>query len=335
MTRQPAFYAHDGSRLAACALLPAAVIYDAAARLRFRLTSPRRAGVPVICVGNPTLGGAGKTPVAIAIAERLKAMGRNPAFLSRGYGARVTGPLTVTGGHRAADVGDEPLLLARTAPTVVSPDRPAGAAQAIDQGADVIVMDDGFQNPTLAKDLSILVIDGPAGLGNGFVFPACPLRMSFAHQRARADALVIIGDDSMGVAEHATCPVLRAAIAPDDAVAASLSGEKVVAFAGIGRPEKVFDTLTEIGAEIVARHAFPDHHVFTGEDARTLLSEAALHSARLVTTEKDMARLKGADDGVIRDLAETAMALPVHIRFEPGSRSALDALLASLIRRGG
>lgn len=338
MKRQPAFYAydgaHDGSRFWAYALLPAALIYDAIARLRFLLTFPRDAGAPVICVGNPTLGGAGKTPVAIAIAERLKAMGRHPAFLSRGYGAKVDGPLVVGPDHRSSDVGDEPILLARMAPTVVSPDRIAGAALAARLEIDVIIMDDGFQNPTLSKDLSILVIDGPAGLGNGFIFPAGPLRMSFAHQKSRADALIIIGEDRAGVAAKAACPVLRAMIVPDDVAAASLTGQRVVAFAGIGRPDKVFATLADIGAEVVARHSFPDHHVYTEEDARKLLGAAERHAAMLVTTEKDMARLKGSRGDAVSELADKTAVLPVRIQFEPGSAAALDALLTSVIGGG-
>src|SRR6266702_4634659 len=153
------------------------------------------AGVPLICVGNPTLGGAGKTPAALAIGRFLKAAGERPFFLSRGYGGRARGPLVVDPGrHGAREVGDEPLLLARIAPTVVARARPAGAAVARARGASVIVMDDGFQNPSLAKDFAVLVLDGRRGIGNARVFPAGPLRAPLEIQLERTQALIAVGE---------------------------------------------------------------------------------------------------------------------------------------------
>ncbi len=211
-----------------------------------------RASVPVICIGNPTVGGAGKTPAAIAIARMLLARGEHPVFLTRGYGGRLAGPVTVESGHTATQVGDEPLLLARVAPTVVAHNRAAGARHAAAAGASVIVMDDGFQNPSLAKDLSILVIDAARGLGNGCVLPAGPLRAPMAPQLARAQARAHGRRRARTVAERA-CRLFTRAFEPDPAALAALAGQRVLAFAGIGNPEKFFGTLAAAGIDA------PDH----------------------------------------------------------------------------
>jgi tetraacyldisaccharide 4'-kinase len=317
----PAFW-QQGGPLAAL-LAPAGHLYALAGRLRRALTRPARTACPVICVGNLTAGGSGKTPTALALAERLAALGRRPVFLTRGYGGLERGPLLVDpAGHDAAAVGDEPLLLAALAPTVVARDRAAGARLAATLG-DVIVMDDGFQNPRLAKDLSLLVFDGGAGLGNGRCIPAGPLREGLAEGLARAQACVLIGKDATGLAGRlGALPLLRASLEPE---ARNLAGRPVLAFAGIGRPEKFFATLRGLGAELVAARGFPDHHAYRPAELAALRAEAAAAGAALVTTSKDLARLP-ADER--RDVT----ALAVRLVF--ADRDALDRLLRGALRRG-
>lgn len=282
---------------------PAAALYAAAGILRQAVTVERPAPVPVVCIGNLVAGGAGKTPVALAVAELARAAGAAPVFLTRGYGGRLRGPVRVDAAmHTAADVGDEPLLLAAAAPTWVSPDRVAGAVAAAADG-DVIIMDDGYQNPRLKKDLSLLVIDGASGFGNGHVMPAGPLREPVAHGVVRADAVVMIGDDTYDTAARlATLPVLQARLVPVDADA--VTGRRFVAFAGIGRPAKFFATLTATGADVVATRAFPDHHPYTDTDLVALRETARSVDAALITTAKDAVRLPAAshDDVVVLEV---------------------------------
>ncbi|MDA8248945.1 MAG: tetraacyldisaccharide 4'-kinase, partial [Rhodospirillales bacterium] len=269
---------------------PAAALWALAAARR--IARPGwRAPVPVICCGNATVGGAGKTTLALDIAARLQRQGVAAALLTRGYGGRVRGVLRVDPARHAASlVGDEPLLLAACAPTYVAADRAAGARAAIAAGAGALVMDDGLQNPTLAKSLSLLVIDGAAGFGNGRVLPAGPLRETLAAAAARCRAAVLIGADETGAEAQLrnTLPVLRARLVPDGP---PLAGRRVLAFAGIGRPDKFFNLLAEMGAELVERHAFPDHHPFTPAELRALFAAAARLGAVPVTTPKDAARL--------------------------------------------
>jgi tetraacyldisaccharide 4'-kinase len=251
-----------------------------------------RATVPVICCGNATVGGAGKTTLALDLGARLA--GRGPvAFLTRGYGGRVRGVLRVDPArHDAALVGDEALLLAALAPTYVAADRAAAARAAIGDGAFALVMDDGLQNPTLAKDVSFLVIDGAAGFGNGRVLPAGPLREPVAAAAARCRAAVLIGPDTSGAA-HAlppTLPVLAANLEPEPAIAA-LHGRRAVAFAGIGRPDKFFNMLAQSGIFLAARRAFADHHRYTAAELAAVLKRADELDAVAVTTPKDAARL--------------------------------------------
>jgi tetraacyldisaccharide 4'-kinase len=307
---------------AAAALSPAARLYGAIAARRMAQEGAR-AAVPVICVGNVTVGGAGKTPTALALAEMLAEAGRRPFFLTRGYGGRLPGPVRVeTRRHSAAEVGDEALLLARSAPTIVARDRPAGVAFAVAQGADLILMDDGLQNPSLAKDLTLAVFDGAVGIGDGLCLPAGPLRAPLAAQWPRIDAVVVIGDgapgDAIAADAAARVPVFRAALRPEPSVAAALAGERVLAFAGIGRPAKFFDTLRACGAVLVETRAFPDHHPFTASEITTLLDHAVREGLRLVTTEKDAVRLAAlaANEPRIRTIA----TLPVRLAFaEPAA----------------
>ncbi|MFC5066650.1 tetraacyldisaccharide 4'-kinase [Flaviflagellibacter deserti] len=288
-----------------------------------------RADIPVICVGNPVAGGAGKTPTAIAVAGILKRNGRRPVFLSRGYGGRLAGPVQVDPArHGSVDVGDEPLLLARYAPAIVSGDRLEGAALAASLG-DVIVMDDGFQNPSLSKDLSLLVVDGGSGVGNGLCVPAGPLRAPLDEQLARAQGLVLIGKGAAGerVASAAAgrgLAIHRGSLEPDRRAAAGLRGLDVLAFAGIGRPDKFADTLRSVGADVVQLTAFGDHHRFTAHEARALLMAAERAQLTLVTTEKDMVRLSGAADASVRELARRSRVLPVALVFEDGDALAVQ-----------
>jgi len=297
----PEFWRQDGavSRL----LTPAGWVYGLAGCCRHVFVgTPVEVSVPVICIGNLVAGGAGKTPVALSLGKRLTETGKAVHFLSRGYGGAERGPLCVDESqHSAAQVGDEPILLSRNSPTWVSADRPAGCMAAVAEGAEVIIMDDGFQNPSVRKTLSLLVIDGGYGLGNGRMIPAGPLREPPGHALKRADAVIIIGDDETDFAAMAAAAgvkVLHASIRPDHS-AESLVGRAVVAFAGIGRPEKFFGTLDSIGCDLRATHAYPDHFPYRVEEIENLRESARRENAALVTTEKDIVRIDpGAREGI-------------------------------------
>lgn len=292
--RPPAFWAGARDSLPARALAPLGTLIGAitvrrAARPGFR------APVPVICCGNVTLGGAGKTIVVLDLARRLAAMGRHVHVLSRGYGGTARGPHRVTETDDSAAVGDEALLLAAVAPTWIGADRAASAHAAIADGADILLLDDGLQNPTLAKDRSLLVIDGGFGFGNARIFPAGPLREPIVAAASRCQVAVLIGTDATDAATAlpSALPVLRAhlVLGPE---AAALAGRPVVAFAGIGRPEKFFATLTEASARVVAAVPFPDHHRYSKSEVERVLGRAAHLEAVAVTTAKDAVRLPPA-----------------------------------------
>jgi tetraacyldisaccharide 4'-kinase len=274
----------------------------------------------VLCVGNYHVGGAGKTPTVLALAKLLRDLGETPVVLSRGYGGRLRGPVRVDPArHAASDVGDEPLMMAVQLPVVVARQRADGVPLARSQGATVILMDDGFQSPAVAKDASLIVIDGNRGLGNGQVFPAGPLRAPLKPQLARTDALVIVGN---GAAAEAVAveiaaqgkPVLRAHLQPDAAQVASLRGRRVLAFAGIGDPARFFETLEASGIEVAQRRAFADHHPFVQAEIEGLVAEAARDALTLVTTEKDLARLRRA--GGVPDWAQQITAFAVTLEFD-------------------
>jgi len=338
--REPAFWwSAPGAATALLAPLAAAYGVIAARRMARRGVT---ASVPVICVGNFTVGGAGKTPAAMAIARRLMAAGRRPAFLSRGYGGRIRGAVLLDGSGgpawTAAEVGDEPLLLARVAPAAVARDRRTGAALAAAAGRDCIVMDDGLQNPALVKDLAIAVVDGRRGIGNGRVFPSGPLRAPLAAQFDHVDAVLVVGAtaggaDDAGAAVAAArgrgVPVLYGDLAPDPGAVAALAGRTVLAFAGIADPGKLFATLEACGIAVAGRRRFPDHHPYTARDAAELVAAAERDRLTLVTTEKDMARLHGGAAG--EALASRAMVLPVALSFRDGA--AVDALLQNGLDR--
>jgi tetraacyldisaccharide 4'-kinase len=311
--RAPAFWWRPGTGLL---LAPLGGLYGAVAGARLGLT-PQRAGVPVICLGNFTVGGAGKTPAALAVGHLLLAAHACPFFLTRGYGGRLAGPLRVNPArHSAADVGDEPLLLSTLAPTIVARDRVAGAKLAQFAGASVIVMDDGFQNPALAKDLAVVVVDGRRGIGNGRIIPAGPLRAPLGMQLDRTQAIIVVGPQTGAtkVLDRAAArgiPVFHARLEPSRDIIAAIGRHKVLAFAGIGDPEKFFATLTEAGIDVAERAGFPDHHRYTTAEADHLIARARAANLMLVTTEKDFVRLNGEPE--LRALAARANALPVRL----------------------
>jgi tetraacyldisaccharide 4'-kinase len=294
MPHAPGFWRYDGGGIWPTLLGPFGAVTTAV--IARRLARPgSRAPVPVICCGNVTVGGAGKTTLALDLGRRLVARGHRVHFLLRGYGGTVRGTHRVAPGDTAALVGDEALLLAEVAPTWTGGDRVAGARAAVAGGADVLVLDDGLQNPGLHKDLSLLVVDGTTGFGNGRVLPAGPLREPVAAGASRCQAVVLIGDDRAGVGSILPrgLPVLHARLVPDPDVAA-LAGRKVLAFAGIASPDKFFATLRDAGADIAGSVPFPDHHRYTDRDLRSLLDQAARLGAELATTPKDAVRLPDA-----------------------------------------
>lgn len=310
--RAPEFWQQRGP--AALLLAPLGALYGASVAWKVRHAAPYRAAARVICVGNLTAGGSGKTPVALAIGARLTARHEPVFFLTRGYGGTERGPAQVRSDNSATQMGDEALLLARHAPTVVARNRAEGAAYAVTQGAKTIVMDDGHQNFTLAKDLSIVVVDGESGFGNGLMIPAGPLRESVAQGLARADAVVIMGDGDPVLGNYKG-PVLRAKLIADGE---SLRGRRVFAFAGIGRPEKFLASLKEAGAIVTGTQFFADHHPYRDGEIAALQARAG--DADLITTEKDLVRLNARD--------RTGIAvLPVHAQFD--DQAALDRLLDS------
>lgn len=308
--RAPDFWRHRG--VPALLLAPLGTLYGLTVALKAMTARPFDAGLPVICVGNLTAGGSGKTPIAIAIADRLRARGEKPFFLTRGYGGTERGPAMASRAHSAAQMGDEALLLARAAPTVVSRDRAAGARLAKEKGATVLVMDDGHQNFTLRKSLSLVVVDAETGFGNGLRIPAGPLREPVAQGLARADGVVLMGDGSPDL-HGFSGPLLRAHLKVDGE---AFAGKPVFAFAGIGRPEKFVASLQACGADVVGSCFFDDHHPYTDDEIGQL--KAIAGEAQLVTTEKDFVRLSVAEREGIRLLKATALF---------GDPGALDPLL--------
>lgn len=300
------------------ALWPAAAIYGRIAGRRMHEARRERIDAPVLCVGNFTVGGTGKTPVAIAIAQHARATGLSPGILSRGHGGRLSHPHLVDPMRDTAKlVGDEPLLLSAHAPVAVTPDRAAGARLLIlERRCDFLIMDDGFQSAHIHIDYALLVVDAMRGLGNGRVLPAGPLRAPLADQMRYADAVLRMGTGEAGdlavrAAARAGKPVFDAVTQPRQAE--SFAGRRFLAFAGIGNPEKFFATLRQAGGEVVSTRAFPDHHVFSVDELAELARTAAAAGLDLVTTGKDMARLRHmAEERFLRRLS----VLEIDARFE-------------------
>jgi tetraacyldisaccharide 4'-kinase len=328
--REPEFWRRRS--LLSLLLMPLAAVYGAIAAARMKKVGLSLA-VPVICVGNYHGGGAGKTPTTLALVSLLRELDEIPVVLSRGYGGTLTGPVEVDPArHSAAEVGDEPLMMARSVPVVVAKDRVAGAALALSRRASVIVMDDGFQNPALAKDVSLIVIDARRGIGNGWVIPAGPLRAPLWLQTDRTDALLIVGEGTAADPVAARlkakgAPVLRGHFAPDSAVVAALSGRRVLAFAGIGDPDRFFATLRGCGIAVAAERPFPDHHPFSADDIALLRDQALRDGLILVTTEKDLARL--GEQPQLIEAGLTGLPVTMALRDEAGLRRFVIAGLSA------
>jgi tetraacyldisaccharide 4'-kinase len=300
MRRAPRFW-WQKSGFYALALAPLSWLYGFISAARMQREG-QKASVPVICIGNFLIGGAGKTPTAIWLATVLESAGKRPVFLSRGYGGRLKGPLRVDPSYQGTDeIGDEALLLAKVAPTVVSRDRFAGAGIAASFG-NVVIIDDGLQNPSLAKDFSLVVVDSVQGVGNGWCLPSGPLRAPLGVQWSSVDACLIIGDDqevAMDFTQSVPVPLFWGRLTPDLLHVEAFRGLKTLAFAGIGRPEKFFATLENCGASVVETRSFPDHHRYTKPEITELLISAKELMLVPVTTAKDAVK--------IREIAPEAM----------------------------
>jgi tetraacyldisaccharide 4'-kinase len=320
--REPAFWYRPASWKSHL-LKPLAALYGAVAAHRLKRKG-LKAGIPVLCVGNYHGGGAGKTPTVLALANLLRELGETPVVLSRGYRGKLRGPVRVDASrHGASDVGDEPLMLSQSLPVVVSRDRADGVALAKSQAASVILMDDGFQNPAIAKDASLIVIDGERGIGNGEVFPAGPLRAPLPPQLARTDALIVVGDGtaSQAIAEEIARrggQVFAAHLTPDVQSLARLADKRVLAFAGIGDPQRFFRTLRGSGIVVAKERAFADHHPFSSDEIEALTADARRNALTLVTTEKDLARL--TSDLSLPAFAQDIVPFAVTLAFDDAAR---------------
>jgi len=328
--RPPHFWSADldpQSRAAApltrALLTPFAALYAAITARRIAKSNPVKVSVPVICVGNITSGGSGKTPIVEALRARLLDKNIRAASLSRGYGGRLPGPVQVDPEtHAANDVGDEPLMLSASGPSWISRDRHAGALAMIEAGIDAIIMDDGHQNTKLIKDLSLVVIDSHAPFGNGYVLPKGPLREPPQTGLARADAVILMGDGpTPTLLKTLNLPTVHARLVQRSA----LPKGPLFAFAGIGRPERFFDSLRQGGADICDTFGFPDHHPYTTRDLTRLRTLAETHGYTLVTTRKDFVRLPPDAQKDVQ---------PIDIQVEFDDPSSLDALLASVFEGG-
>jgi tetraacyldisaccharide 4'-kinase len=313
---------------------PASLVYGWAVAKRMALPHGNAVQAPVLCIGNFIAGGAGKTPTAIALARAARRRGLKPGILSRGYRGHLKGATVVDlEKHTAAAAGDEPLLLAKAALTVVSADRPAGARLLIERGCDFIIMDDGFQNPSLAKDYSLVVVDAKRGVGNGWAMPSGPLRAPLSGQLPHASAILVVGEGDGAdrvireVARRGK-PWFQAFVQAK--ARSSFRNVKAVAFAGIADPDKFFSSLEAAGATIVSRHRFSDHHAFTQEEARELRQTASNLGAELVTTAKDAVRLAGGRDEVAA-LAAESRVLEIDLEFEDprAAEKIIEATLAN------
>lgn len=334
MSTSPDFWWKPRPSPVARLLFPLSWLYGLIAGRRM-LAKPRAVSeLPVVCIGNFVVGGTGKTPFAIELARLLRKEGLAPGFLLRGYGGTEKGPLLVdVGRHAAGDVGDEALLLAEHGPTIVAADRPAGAKLARQQPVDLLLMDDGFQNPSLAKDLSLALVDCATGFGNGLCLPAGPLRAPAHQQIIRADCLVLVGDGEAGghaihLAGRKGLPVMHAHLRPRPNEA--LEGVKLLAFAGIGRPQKFFSSLKGLGYWVKETREFADHHPYSEADAQALLTAAEQNGLQLVTTSKDMARLANAQGELFRWLTARTEVLEVAMQIDDASR--LKALIRERLR---
>lgn len=291
-------------------LAPLNWIYAALTARRVRQSPKYTSQVPVICIGNINAGGTGKTPTAIAMAQYLQQRDHAVHIVSRGYGGSIDGPVQVDSRTHSADqTGDEPLLLSAFAPTWVAKDRAAGVQAAEKAGATVILLDDGFQNPTVAKTLSIIVVDATRGFGNGRVIPAGPLREPVAAGLKRADIVLTIGDGAVEGLDGK--PTAQGRLEPLQ-TGMTWTGLRVLAFAGIGNPSKFFATLRQLGAEVIKAEPLEDHQPLTPALMKRLETEAKAQVAQLVTTEKDAVRLPDA-------FRSKVLTVPIRLEIEDWS----------------
>ncbi|PPR64298.1 MAG: Tetraacyldisaccharide 4'-kinase [Alphaproteobacteria bacterium MarineAlpha3_Bin7] len=322
--KQPNFWYFDEPNLLAKLLYPVSIIFFLLGRISQLFVKPWKAPIPVICIGNLVVGGSGKTPTAIALAAVLKSKGWKPHFLTRGYGGTTTEPLLVNIENHSSDiVGDEALLLAEISPTWVSSNRTKSAKLAIENGANILILDDGFQNASIQKDLSILVIDGEVGFGNKYLLPAGPLRENIAKGLKRSNAALILGNDTKMITDHILkhkgkeFPMLGGSIEPAG-IKPQFFEKKFVAFSGIGRPKKFFDTLDKIGLDIIRTFSFDDHHPYSRDELINLSTYAERHGAELITTSKDRRRINANIKLAINEL-------PIYIKWRKTSE--LDKFL--------
>lgn len=293
--KTPKFWYKRANTLGSILLIPLSLLYRAGHYIKLKTTKQHSAQLPVICIGNVTIGGSGKTPVCLALSNLLTKNNicTTPFFLTRGYGGSETGPRRIEDHDTVHSVGDEPLLLATHSNTMLSVNRPLGAKKAHDLGADIIIMDDGLQNLSLKKDITFLVIDGTRGLGNQQTLPAGPMREPFSMALKRSDAIIIIGKDVHNLKNRipSHIPIFSAHIHPSNTGKLSLENKKFIAFAGIGLPEKFYTTLKENEVSILKTHDFPDHHLYKKQEIISLLKHTKKQDARLITTQKDYIRL--------------------------------------------
>jgi len=322
--RSPDFWSRRDpmSRLLGTLLTPLSWLYGASIAWRAAHAHPYRSRLNVVCVGNLTAGGTGKTPIAIELGRMLIARGARPVFLSRGHSGNTRGPLFVADDDLATKVGDEPLLLSSVASTIVSRDRAAGARLAETRDFDTIIMDDGHQNFSLTKDVSLIVVDAEAGFGNNRILPAGPLREPVNQGLRRADMVILNGEQGFSAHFQTVLPTLRARQVSD--TRENWTGKRVVAFCGIGRPQKFISTLSNLGAQVIEACAFADHHFYTDSEMATLRAKARAADATLVTTQKDFVRLPPSERQGIQ-------FLPIRIAFDDPEQ--LERLLDRLVSR--
>ena len=335
------WYSRDPS-IARAILKPVAALWSQAAKRRLTSTAPYTSSLPVVCIGNFTAGGTGKTPLSICIARMLFEAGMRPAFLTRGYGGRLRGPHKIALDFDTADVvGDEALLLARHAPTMLARDRALGDDASDDTpAAGVIIMDDGLQNPLLAKDVAIAVVDATRGFGNGEVIPAGPLRAPLSFQLGLVDAIVInrqtkerdVPQDLRRYLEGLPNNRILEAWVEPCVDREGIAGKTLVGLCAIANPQRFFDLVQRLGGEVAERIVFPDHHQFTDAEARNVLNRAAALGAQIVTTEKDYVRLF-AKTGAVAELRAAITPIPIELVMSSEDAQTLSELLATAIER--
>ena len=269
-------------------LYPISLVYGCVTQLRIKKKYKYKSKAKVICIGNITAGGVGKTPVAMAMAEKYIKEGKRVVFVTRGYKGKLKNIVVDLEKHSAVETGDEARLLASVALVVIAPNRDEGAKKAESLGADVIIMDDGFQNPSLYKDESWLVFDGEIGVGNGMIIPSGPLRESLKNGEKRAKAMIIMGEDKTGLAKTTKLDVYMGKLVAETL---EIENKKVLAFAGIGRPQKFYDTLEKEGFEVIIKKDFEDHHNYLDVEIEDIICEARKQGLSVITTQKDYVKI--------------------------------------------